>query len=58
MQRPDLQNIFLRQSYDHLAIMPMSRPTRDGRLICKTCYEGRVTFLGYDSLAESQDRLR
>jgi len=49
-QGPDLQNI-LRQSYDHLTIMPKLRSTYDGRLIYKTSYEGRKSFLRYDSLA-------
>jgi len=48
---PDLQNI-LRQSYDYLTIMPKLRSTYDERLICKTSYEGRKAFLGYDSLAK------
>ena len=56
-QAPDLQNI-LRQSYDYLTIMAKLRSTYDGRLIHKTSYEGRKAFLGYDSLAESKNRLR
>ena len=51
-QRPDLQNI-LRQSYDYLTITPKLRSTYDGRLIYKTSFEGRKTFLGYNSLAKS-----
>jgi len=45
VQGPNLQNI-LRQSYDHLTIMPKLRSTYDGRLIYKTSYKGRKAFLG------------
>jgi len=48
---PDLQNI-LRQSYDYLSKMPKLRSTYDVRLIYKTSYEGRKSFLRYDSLAK------
>ena len=39
-QRPDLQNI-LRQSDDHLTIMPTLQSTYDGRIIYQTSYEER-----------------
>jgi len=41
---PDLQNILL-QSYDYLTIMRKLRSTYDERLIYKTSYKGRKTFL-------------
>ena len=53
-QGPDLQNI-LQQSDNLFAlmIMPKLRSTYDGRLIYKTLYEERETFLRHDSLARS-----
>jgi len=45
---PDLQTV-LRQSYDHLMIMPKLRFTYDGCLTYKTCYEEWKTFLRYYS---------
>jgi len=50
VQGPDLQNI-LQQSYDYLTIMPncYERLTsNDGRLICKTSYDGRKVFLRHN----------
>jgi len=44
---PDLQNI-LRQSYDHLTIMPKLRSTYDGRLIYKTLHEESRAFQRYE----------
>jgi len=43
----------LRQSYDDITILPILRSTYEGRVIYKTSYDERKTFLGYDSLAES-----
>jgi len=51
---PDLLDI-LRQSYDHLTIMPNLRSTHDGRLIYQTSYEKRKAFLQCDLLAKSED---
>ena len=55
-QRPNLQNI-LWQSYDSLMIMPKLWSTYDRRLICKTSHKECKTFLRYDPLAKSWDRL-
>jgi len=52
-QGPDLQNI-LRQSYDYLTIMPTLRSIYDGRLIYKTSYEERESFLGYNIVRSSE----
>ena len=48
--RPHLLNI-LRQTHDYLTIMPKLRSTCDERLIYKTSYEERKTFLRYNSRA-------